>query len=107
MSALSNLAGMFPPYPDQEWDPSLNWQPIPVHTIPESLDYVLAAKCPCPLYDWALKKYENSPEMKNLNKKYKPLYDYLTEMSGETVNTFQKVEYLYNTLTIETLYNKT
>lgn len=107
MSALSNAAGMFPPYPDQEWNPSLDWQPVPVHTVPEQMDHVLAAKRRCHLYDWELNKYENSPEIQMLNKKYKPLYEYLTKYSGEKVDSFNSVEYLYNTLSIETLYNKT
>lgn len=39
MSALSNLAGMFPPSNDQQWS-QLPWQPIPVHTTPRVLDKV-------------------------------------------------------------------
>jgi len=43
MSALSNMAGMWPPTPEDpksQWDSNLAWQPIPVHTIPKSLDNV-------------------------------------------------------------------
>jgi hypothetical protein len=40
MSALSNLAGFYPPKGQQIWEKEINWQPIPVHTIPEKADAV-------------------------------------------------------------------
>lgn len=107
MSALANLAGLFTPVPDQRWNPNLMWQPIPVHTTPEHLDNVLAAKRYCATYDYEMKKYLNSDEVKKLNLRFRPLYDYLTEKSGKTVNTFDAVLNLYNTLFIEDLNNKT
>uniref|UniRef100_A0AAQ6ADE8 Lysosomal acid phosphatase n=1 Tax=Amphiprion ocellaris TaxID=80972 RepID=A0AAQ6ADE8_AMPOC len=36
MSAEANLAGLYPPSGQQVFTPSLKWQPIPVHTVPES-----------------------------------------------------------------------
>uniref|UniRef100_A0ABI7ZQL0 acid phosphatase n=1 Tax=Felis catus TaxID=9685 RepID=A0ABI7ZQL0_FELCA len=38
MSAMTNLAGLFPPEGISIWNPSLPWQPIPVHTISLSED---------------------------------------------------------------------
>lgn len=107
MSALSNLAGLFPPPAADMWNPNVPWQPIPVHTIPEKFDHVLAAKRPCPLYDYSLKKYKSSHEYKELNKRFKPLYEYLTIQSGKKVDSFTGVQNLYNTLFIEDLYNLT
>ena len=43
MSALSNMAGMWPPSPNDpksNWNAALPWQPVPIHTIPKSLDNV-------------------------------------------------------------------
>ena len=40
MSAQSVLASLFPPEGDQKWDESLDWQPVPVHTVPECCDHV-------------------------------------------------------------------
>jgi len=40
MSALCNLAGLFPPQGSQVWKTDLLWQPVPVHTVPDKSDYV-------------------------------------------------------------------
>ena len=48
MSALSNLAGLFPPQGSQVWDEKLPWQPIPVHTVPQDEDYLLSSHAHCP-----------------------------------------------------------
>uniref|UniRef100_A0A8C2R898 acid phosphatase n=1 Tax=Capra hircus TaxID=9925 RepID=A0A8C2R898_CAPHI len=41
MSAMTNLAALFPPEGISIWNPSLPWQPIPVHTVPVSEDQLL------------------------------------------------------------------
>lgn len=107
MSAEANLAGLFPPGDKQMWNDKLLWQPIPIHTIPEHSDYILAAKKPCARYEYAMKKYEESPEIKALFKKFKPLFKYIEENSGKTIRTFNDVLEVYNTLWIENLKNKT
>ncbi|XP_018417639.1 PREDICTED: lysosomal acid phosphatase isoform X4 [Nanorana parkeri] len=38
MSAESNLAGLYPPEGSEVFLPNITWQPIPVHTVPESED---------------------------------------------------------------------
>lgn len=43
MTALTCLAGLFPTHIGQEesdWNSDVNWQPIPVHSIPNSMDHV-------------------------------------------------------------------
>lgn len=40
MSAYCNLAGLYEPKENLNWNPNILWNPIPVHTIPESLDKV-------------------------------------------------------------------
>ena len=40
MSAMTNLAALFSPEGISVWNPSLPWQPIPVHTVPISEDRV-------------------------------------------------------------------
>lgn len=103
MSAESNLAGFFPPDGSQIWNSKILWQPIPIHTVPEKYDDILAAKKPCQRYDYAFKKYLKSPEYKALSDKFKPLFKYLEEKSGAPIKTFDQAQYLYNTLFIENL----
>jgi lysosomal acid phosphatase len=100
MSAEANLAGLYPPSGDQVWDIK-KWMPIPVHTIPEQEDNLLAVKKYCDKYDYELQRILNSPEIKKLNKINFELYQYLTKMTGKTVSSLQSVEYLYNVLFIE------
>lgn len=42
MSAASNLAGLYTPNKNQQWNDNLGklWQPIPIHSIPRDLDTV-------------------------------------------------------------------
>lgn len=108
MSALCNLAGLFTPIPEQQFNADLMWQPIPVHTTPEGMDKVLASKKACPAFDYALKRYKKSDaEYRELNKRFQPLYAYLTEHSGKKVDSFTSVQNLYNNLFIENLKNMT
>lgn len=105
LCALFSAIGFFPPDDNQIWNTKILWQPIPIHTIPERLDYVLAAKKPCQRYNYALNEYFNSPEYNALYEKFKPLFKYLEENSGAPVKSFEQVQYLYNTLFIENLRN--
>lgn len=107
MSAMSNLAGLYPPISEQRWNPDIQWQPIPVHTLPESLDELVAAKKSCPAYDYALKKYKKSEDFVNLNKRFQWLYEYLTSNAGRKIDSPTGVQNLFNNLFIEDLYNKT
>uniref|UniRef100_A0A6M2E009 acid phosphatase n=1 Tax=Xenopsylla cheopis TaxID=163159 RepID=A0A6M2E009_XENCH len=107
MSAMSNLAGLYPPVEDQVWNPDLLWQPIPVHTIPEKMDYVLAAKKFCPAYSAELDRVLSSPEYRKINAKNAELYKYLTAQTGRLISNIEGVERIYNCLFIEDLYNKT
>lgn len=100
MSAEALLAGLYFPVSSEIWS-NINWIPIPVHTIPEDLDYVLAAKKYCPRYDYEVEKVLNSPEIKKIDKENEKLYAYLTEKTGNKISSVRSVEHLYDTLFIE------
>lgn len=107
MSAESNLAGMYPPVGPDQWDSVIQWQPIPVHTVPEELDEVLAAKKPCAAFDLELKKYKHTDEFQAYNKSLEPVYEYVTEHSGRVVDSLTTAQNLYSCLHIEELNNFT
>lgn len=107
MSAESNLAGLFPPTNQEIWNRNILWQPIPIHTIPEKLDYILAAKKSCPAYDEELSEVRNSEEFVKLDDKLSYLYEYLTEHTGKRVNTLEGIQRINSTLNIEVIYNMT
>lgn len=107
MSAESNLAGLFPPTNQQIWNKNIMWQPIPIHTIPRSMDYVLAFQKSCPAFDEELSAVRNSEEFMQLDERLSNLYEYLTKHTGTIVNTIEAIQRINNTLTIEVIYNKT
>uniref|UniRef100_A0A8D8F7M6 acid phosphatase n=1 Tax=Culex pipiens TaxID=7175 RepID=A0A8D8F7M6_CULPI len=107
MSAESNLAGLYPPVGPDQWDAAIQWQPIPVHTVPEELDEVLAAKKPCSAFDLELKKYKHTDEFQAYNKSLEPLYEYVTAHSGRAVDSLTSAQNIYSCLHIEELNNFT
>lgn len=107
MSVEANLAGLFIPHGKEIWNNNLQWQPIPIHTKPEKDDALLAMKKPCPKYDILYKTMKNSPEIVEINRKNKKMYEYLSENTGRKVTTMQDMEFIYSVLNIETIYNFT
>ncbi len=108
MSAMANLAGLYPPTGKQVWNKAIPWQPIPVHTLPESIDYLTVGILPpCQAYDKAFNTYLQSDKMKNVEASNQPLYDYLTSSTGSPINDYMDVLMIRDGLFIENLYNLT
>lgn len=108
MSALANLAGLFPPRTQEEsWNNEINWQPIPVHTIPHLLDYVLSGGKECLKYEVAYKEYmKKSKEVQRIYTEYAHLFTYWSRMTGANISTIPQVNDLYDTIKIEKKYKK-
>ncbi|EFA05605.1 prostatic acid phosphatase [Tribolium castaneum] len=103
MSAEANLAGLYPPKADQVWDPALPWQPIPIHTTPELEDNLLSMKKNCPKYNSLLTQLFKTEFFANISRQNRDLYAYLSKNSGANITSLETLEYLYNTLYIESL----
>lgn len=103
MSAQASMAGMFPPASDKKWIDKLNWQPIPVHTLPFTEDYTLATYKRCDRFDYLMIDYLKTEEYQELIKKYQLLIEYLELSSGKKLPTLVDINDLYDTLSIERL----
>lgn len=107
MSASACMAGLFPPSDEQTWNQHLTWQPIPIHTVPIEMDYILHARTSCSRYNWAMQKYLESPEYTAIIAKHQQLFQYLEEKTESRVQSLDDVQTIYNTLWIQKLKNKT
>ncbi|XP_031636090.1 testicular acid phosphatase homolog, partial [Contarinia nasturtii] len=105
MTAAHVLAGMFPPKDHQIWNESLLWQAIPIHTLPQDQDGIIATKRPCPKYAKAFDDYEESDEIQSIIKSNRTLFDYLEKYVGQKVKTICKVKTIYQALWVESLKN--
>ncbi|XP_050813128.1 lysosomal acid phosphatase isoform X2 [Gopherus flavomarginatus] len=66
MSAEANLAGLYPPQGQQVFNPNVSWQPIPVHTVPDSAERLLKFPLsPCPRYEQLQNETRQSTEYIN------------------------------------------
>ncbi|XP_044759382.1 lysosomal acid phosphatase-like [Coccinella septempunctata] len=98
MTGEATLAGLYPPVGEEIWNNRIRWQPIPVHGSPITQDIETNVLKPCP------NKYQvdsdlifDSPEYPAIIKKYGPLLDYLSKMSGENI-TLPSLYPLFDTL---------
>ncbi|KAJ8964492.1 hypothetical protein NQ314_004779 [Rhamnusium bicolor] len=101
MSAASNLAGLYPPTSFQRFNEELNWQPIPIHTLPKKQDAVISMKKKCKKYNKQLEKLDDDKFFKDINTKYADLFEFLSNQTGWTVtdisfiNELQSIFYTY------------
>lgn len=100
-------AALFPPAENQVWNRDLLWQPIPVHSIPKSSDFMLFAETACERYTKILNDYETSREINAIIDKNRDLFQYLEKHSGDPIRTLKQLKDLHNTLYIENSLNKT
>ncbi|XP_046356224.2 prostatic acid phosphatase-like isoform X1 [Haliotis rufescens] len=79
MSAYCVLTGLYPPEGSQVWNGTLPWQPIPVHTVPRSEDYL---HLHCPAYEKAYEEMMKSPPVIQIQNEHKDLIDYISQHAG-------------------------
>lgn len=106
-SANMVLAAMFPPTEHQIWNEDLLWQPIPVHTIPVEMDYLISCDIACPRYVHALNEYQQTSEIKSLIEENRNLFEYLEKHTGQPVRSLDHLKDIQNILDIENKMNFT
>lgn len=105
MSLEVVLAGLFPPKNTaMEWNPRLNWQPVPIESEPLDQDTLLLVRTSCPRYYEALEHVLNSDPVKSEIDSYRPMMDELTHLTGMNISTPDDVQSLYSTLRTEEEY---
>uniref|UniRef100_A0A3P8TPN8 Lysosomal acid phosphatase n=1 Tax=Amphiprion percula TaxID=161767 RepID=A0A3P8TPN8_AMPPE len=106
MSAEANLAGLYPPSGQQVFTPSLKWQPIPVHTVPESEERLLSFPLnDCPRYKQLMNETENTAEFLNVTTTYKDIIDLVRNKTGLNKTDVESVWSVYDTLFCESRHN--
>nr|XP_019943594.1 PREDICTED: lysosomal acid phosphatase-like [Paralichthys olivaceus] len=99
MSAEANLAGLYPPSGQQVFNPNLKWQPIPVHTVPQSEERLLSFPLgDCPRYKQLMNETEHSEEFINVTNKYQDILELVKNKTGLTEVHVETVWSVYDTL---------
>ncbi|VDL66596.1 unnamed protein product [Nippostrongylus brasiliensis] len=122
MSAQVNMAGFFPPSKSELWDNALAWQPIPVHTVPKSIDkessigleyntssinvtaihvlpvQELCESIECPTASEELSRLWRSDLVRKMEDENKDIVEYLKLHSGIPNFEFRKLWMVYDNL---------
>ncbi|XP_063293752.1 lysosomal acid phosphatase [Pelobates fuscus] len=106
MSAEANLAGLYPPAGSQVFNPNISWQPIPVHTLPESQDHLLKYPLlPCPKYLKLQEETRLSPEYIQKTKDNKEFLQMVANETGLSDYSLESVWSISDTLFCEKTHN--
>lgn len=105
MSAQANLAGLYPPTPSQRWNKDLAWQPIPVHTVKESEDFLLSSHADCPRFTRLQKELLRSQEFRDIYETNRDLFEHVSRNTGKNITDIVELDYVYDTLSIEAQNN--
>ncbi|XP_061443479.1 prostatic acid phosphatase-like [Rhineura floridana] len=110
MSAEANLAGLFPPTCSETWNQKIRWQPIPVHTVPRSMEKLLYYPIQgCPKFYQLLKETFGSREVQGELKGHMRFLTKLASHMGYDLKTLldvnnHKLWNVYDTLLIQKIH---
>lgn len=86
-SAEANLASFYKPSDWQIFEPDLDWQPVPIHTLPKSLDHMLDPNFrKCPKWVAIDQEFQQSDKFQSLNASNQDLFANLTKLTGTPID---------------------
>ncbi|XP_018567414.1 testicular acid phosphatase homolog [Anoplophora glabripennis] len=106
MSALANLAGLYPPKGDQLWNKDILWQPISVHTLPTNEDQVLYMERPCPKFNRLYDEVTKNHFFQSMNEEFADFYEQLSNLTGWNITDVSYIYQLHQVLDIYANYDK-
>ncbi|XP_061693122.1 lysosomal acid phosphatase [Syngnathoides biaculeatus] len=107
MSAEANLAGLYPPNGEQVFSPNIKWQPIPIHTVSQSEERLLAfPQRDCPRFEELMKETEQTEEFLNITSANKDIMELVGNKTGLKTTTVESAWSVYDTLFCESRHNK-
>lgn len=101
MSALANLAGMYPPKSGNLWQEGLAWQPIPVHSIPRMDDPVVWPERPCPTANDIFREVMKSDTAKRVEAENDEFLNFLRNVTGLKLETLYDMRLVWDPLNVE------
>ncbi|XP_058859336.1 lysosomal acid phosphatase-like [Acipenser ruthenus] len=108
MSAEANLAGLYPPNGSEVFNPNITWQPIPVHTVPDTEDMLLRFPLPnCPRYDLLMNETKKTETFVNMTKNNIKFLEMVANETGLKDVSVQSIWSVYDTLFCEQCHNMT
>ncbi|XP_037125352.1 lysosomal acid phosphatase isoform X1 [Syngnathus acus] len=107
MSAEANLAGLYPPNGEQVFSPNIKWQPIPVHTVPQSEEKLLSfPQRDCPRFEELMRETEQTEEYRNVTTANRDIIELVGNKTGLKSMSVDSVWSVYDTLFCESRHNK-
>ncbi|XP_047545206.1 venom acid phosphatase Acph-1-like isoform X1 [Vanessa atalanta] len=100
MTALLIAAGLWPPPPNQIWNNTMNWQPVPYTYPPRTEDYLLYDEN-CPRYSQEKGRLLKAFSEEGLLIPYRDLFHKIAHMTGTNFSTPQDAYNLNNLFVIQ------
>ncbi|CDW55276.1 Lysosomal acid phosphatase [Trichuris trichiura] len=105
MSALANLAGLFPLQSYQRWSENVTWQPIPVHSFPGEDDHcvnrraqILHMDARCPRAEALQRATFESKEVVDIVKQNEDFFAFLRNETGLPLTSLNDIRFIFDPL---------
>ncbi|CAL1280555.1 unnamed protein product [Larinioides sclopetarius] len=106
-SALAHLAALYAPEGNWKFEDELDWQPIPIYTLPTKDDKYLSFNSTCPRARQEQRKLIGSLQTIEEYQKHKTMLKAVSQYAGFNISQGINALWLYDLLMIEKIHNIT